>query len=134
MQALLRAAAAAVHAELGAGYTEENYQKALMHELQLAGAACSAEESRPCFYRAAYIGQCRADLVVAHGGERACVELKQAASAGEPAMARWRAQAAKYSVWFAGHGAYLVVFTPAGAAVSAVCCAAPPEASGGAAE
>jgi GxxExxY protein len=126
MLALLRAAAERVHGELGPGYTEENYQKALAVELGLRGAACSMEESRPCFYRGQYIGQCRADIVAAHGGERACVELKQAAAAGPAAMAKWRAQAAKYSAWFAGHTAYLVVFTPDAALAEAVAVAEAP--------
>ena len=76
MQALLSSAAAQVQSELGGGYTEDNYQKAMAWQLTLDGADATMEESRPCYYKNRYIGQCRADIVVVYGEERACVELK----------------------------------------------------------
>jgi len=111
MQSLLESAAAQVQSELGGGYTEDNYQKALAWQLKLDGAHTTMEESRPCYYKNKYIGQCRADIVVDFKGEKACVELKQAASeASDAVLRRWCAQARKYSMWFEGHDAYLVVF------------------------
>lgn len=54
----------AVHRELGAGFSETIYQKALAHELVLRGLSLEHEVPFSVFYRGRKVGHCRADICV----------------------------------------------------------------------
>jgi GxxExxY protein len=58
---------------LGAGFLEKVYERALIHELALRGVSAKAQVSFPICYKAQYLGEYVADLVV---GEKLIVELK----------------------------------------------------------
>ena len=59
--------------ELGAGFLEKVYQRAMIHELALRGVPAKAQVSFPISYKGQYLGEYLADLVV---GEKVIVELK----------------------------------------------------------
>ena len=54
----------AVHRELGNGYLELVYERALEVELDLAGIRCSRQVSFPVFYRGKRVGNFTSDMVV----------------------------------------------------------------------
>ena len=58
---------------LGAGFLEKVYERALIHELALRGVSAKAQVSFPICYKAQYLGEYVADLVV---GAKLIVELK----------------------------------------------------------
>jgi len=66
-------AAFAVHSELGYGFLESVYQKAMQVELQNAGLTCEIESPIKVKYRNVIVGDFRADLFV---NEIVIVELK----------------------------------------------------------
>ena len=57
-------AAYAVHLELGTGFLEYIYQKALALELKLAGISCQREVEIPIYYRGELIDTRRVDFLV----------------------------------------------------------------------
>ena len=62
-----------VHRELHAGFLEDVYEKAMLHELAKAGLATDCQRAFPVMYDGVRVGEHRADLVV----ERSvAVELK----------------------------------------------------------
>src|SRR5262249_11491916 len=63
----------AVHSELGAGYAESIYERALCHELQLRDIDFERQVPIPVIYKNEPVGEHRLDLVV---GQRLIVELK----------------------------------------------------------
>ena len=58
-------AAYAVHNELGSGFLEAVYRRALMVELRLSGLAVEAEVPLTVYYKNVCVGEYRADLLVA---------------------------------------------------------------------
>jgi GxxExxY protein len=66
-------AAIEVHRELGPGYLEEIYERALVVELRRAGLGIEQQKVLPVVYRDAEVGTHRADLIVEG---RVLVELK----------------------------------------------------------
>lgn len=77
------AAAYAVHYELGPGYPEVIYQRALALELPLHDVAFSREVAMEIFYRGKKVGTKRVDFVVSDSTGSVMVEIK-AKSALEP--------------------------------------------------
>ncbi len=59
-------AAYAVHNELGVGFLEAVYQRALAVELRLSGLNVEVEVPLTVFYKGISVGEYRADLLVAH--------------------------------------------------------------------
>ena len=59
-------AAYAVHNELGAGFLEAVYQRALAVELRLSGLNVELEVPLTVYYRSIVVGEYRADLLVAN--------------------------------------------------------------------
>jgi len=59
--------------ELGAGFLEKVYERALIHELALRGVPAKAQVSFPISYKSQYLGEYAAALVV---DEKLIVELK----------------------------------------------------------
>jgi GxxExxY protein len=53
-----------VFSELSAGFIENIYHKAYIHELQLAGISHETEKVIPIFYREVQVGYVRCDLLV----------------------------------------------------------------------
>lgn len=53
-----------VHKELGAGFLEVAYQRALAHELEAAGVQFAREQNIPVFYRGLEIDLRRVDFVI----------------------------------------------------------------------
>ncbi len=62
-----------VHRALGNGFQEVIYQRALAHELTLAGLSFQREFDMPIFYKGVHVGTRRVDILVA---ECISVELK----------------------------------------------------------
>jgi len=54
----------AVFSELSAGFIENIYHKAYIHELQLAGISHETEKVIPIFYKQVQVGYVRCDLLV----------------------------------------------------------------------
>jgi GxxExxY protein len=67
------AAAFAVHGELGPGFLESVYEKALAHELGLRGVEYQRQVKVPVMYKGAEVGKHRLDLIVEG---KVIVELK----------------------------------------------------------
>jgi GxxExxY protein len=65
-------AALTVHYELGIGFREKLYQRALEHELKLQGYSCKREVGMQVKYKGIDLGLLRVDMVV----ESVLVELK----------------------------------------------------------
>jgi len=59
--------------ELGAGFLEKVYERAMIHELAPRGVSAKAQVSFPISYKGQCLGEYLADLVV---GEKVIVELK----------------------------------------------------------
>ncbi len=57
-------AAIEVHKQLGPGFLEAVYQKALIYELTLRGFLVEEEKPLPVYYKGQLIGEYKADLVV----------------------------------------------------------------------
>ena len=57
-------AAMEVHRELGAGFLESVYRKALAHELTLRGMAFEVHRALPVVYKGVLVGEYEADIVV----------------------------------------------------------------------
>jgi len=53
-----------VYDELGHGFVESVYKRALVVELQLRGLACEREVLYPVYFKGVDVGEYRADLVV----------------------------------------------------------------------
>lgn len=74
-----------VYSELGAGYAECVYQRALLVELTLAGITHETEVVIPLTYRERFIGSCRADIILSFAlrntVHKMIVELKAIAKA-----------------------------------------------------
>lgn len=70
-------AAFTVYGELGHGFLESVYQRAMQVELQRAGCKCEVERPIKVWYRNAVVGDFRADLLV---DDVVIVELKTAKS------------------------------------------------------
>ena len=68
-------AAFAVHSELGYGFLENVYKKAMQVELQQAGLKCEIEHPIKVRYRKVIVGDFRADLLI---DDVVIVELKTA--------------------------------------------------------
>lgn len=83
------ACAIAVHRELGPGFAEASYQRAMMIELRAKGIAAAAEVPVTLTYRGQSIGEGRIDLLVE---EKLVVELKAAVKRSDS----FRRQAAAY--------------------------------------
>jgi len=66
-----------VYNELGFGFLEKNYERAMLIELRKMGVACKAQEAITVFYEGERIGIYFADLVVE---EKVIVELKAGTS------------------------------------------------------
>jgi GxxExxY protein len=66
-----------VHKELGPGLTENFYEEALCHELELRGIRYRRQVEVPVSYKGKILGKTRIDLVV---HERVIVELKSCES------------------------------------------------------
>lgn len=73
-------AAFVVHRELGPGFLESIYQRALAVELEMRGVAFSHQLIVPVYFREVHIGEHRLDFLVAN---RVVIELKAVQS--EPA-------------------------------------------------
>ena len=71
------AAALAVHRELGPGFLESIYEKALCLELNALGIRHERQKTIPIFYRGDVVGEHRLDLIAE---EKLVVELKAATS------------------------------------------------------
>ena len=69
-------AAFEVHRELGYGYLEKVYQRAMKFELELRGLSAVIESEITVFYKGRNVGEYRADIFV---NEVVLVELKVAA-------------------------------------------------------
>lgn len=67
------AAALAVHRELGPGFLESTYEKALCLELDAIGLPYESQKPIPILYKGVAVGEHRLDLLVA---EQLIVELK----------------------------------------------------------
>jgi len=63
---LLVAMAHTVFDELCAGFVENNYHKAYIQELQLAGIQHETEKVIPIFYKTVQVGHVRCDVLVEH--------------------------------------------------------------------
>jgi GxxExxY protein len=70
-------AAFEVHRELGYGYLEKVYQRAMKVELELRGLLAATELEITVFYKGRNVGEYRADILV---NEVVLVELKVAAA------------------------------------------------------
>ena len=57
-------AAVEVYRELGYGFLEKVYQKALIHELTLLGVKCKEEPLLPVMYKGAHIADYYGDLLI----------------------------------------------------------------------
>ncbi|MEK7327478.1 MAG: GxxExxY protein [Chloroflexota bacterium] len=57
-------AAMEVHNQLGPGFLEVVYRKALVYELMLRGILVEEEKPLPVYYKGQLVGEYRADLVV----------------------------------------------------------------------
>lgn len=66
-------AAMNVHSELGNGFREIVYHRAMMHELTIQGLSFESEISMPLYYKNAKVGSRRIDLLVER---KILVELK----------------------------------------------------------
>ncbi len=66
-------AAFEVYRELGYGFLEKVYQKAMVHELTLAGVSCEEEPPTPAMYKGVKLLDYYGDLLV---GNAVMVELK----------------------------------------------------------
>lgn len=66
-----------VFRNLGAGFLEQVYQKALLKELKLAGLNAISEKEIDVFYKGEIVGEYRADIIVE---ERVLLELKAQAT------------------------------------------------------
>jgi len=62
-----------VSRELGAGFLEQVYKNALLHELSNAGLKYEAEKKLPVQYKGAEVGRYAADIIVE---EKVILELK----------------------------------------------------------
>jgi len=62
-----------VFRELGGGFLEKVYEKALLRELQLQGLAAESQVSLPVSYKGCLVGQYVADMIVE---DRVILELK----------------------------------------------------------
>lgn len=67
------AAAFAVHGELGPGFLEAVYEKALAHELALRGMQVQRQVDVPIMYKGVEVGKHRVDMIV---DGKVIVELK----------------------------------------------------------
>ncbi len=76
-------AADEVHKELGAGFTESCYHRALESELSDRGVRFSSEGSIPVFYKGTPVGRRRPDIFVQDGDETIILELKAGSKSGE---------------------------------------------------
>ena len=80
----LKEAAEAVHEELGSGFSESIYHRALERELSEQGVAFHSEGTIPVMYKGAPVGRRRPDLfIVADDGTVTIVELKAGSTSGE---------------------------------------------------
>lgn len=80
-------AAMEVHRQLGPGFLEAIYQRALVHELTLQTIAIEQQRALPIHYKGLLLGEYRADLVVDH---KLIVELKAVASINAAHLAQAR--------------------------------------------
>lgn len=71
--AAIIACAIEVHKEIGNGFQEVIYQRALSIEMNLRGISHVREQEMDIFYKGEKIGRRRVDFLV---GEKICVELK----------------------------------------------------------
>lgn len=71
--AAIIASAIEVHKEIGNGFQEVIYQRALSIEMNLRGISHVREQEMDIFYKGEKIGRRRVDFLV---GEKICVELK----------------------------------------------------------
>jgi GxxExxY protein len=85
----LREAVAAVHDELGGGYSESVYHRALETELSNRGVTFSSEGSIPIFYDGSPVGRRRPDLFVRDGDETLVLELKAGSNRGEAQLLQY---------------------------------------------
>ena len=73
----IRGAVFEVYRQLGHGFLENVYQKALMHELKSLGLAVTYETPLTVYYKGYEIGEFRADLIVEN---KVLLELKAQAN------------------------------------------------------
>jgi GxxExxY protein len=66
-------AAMEVHNQLGSGFLEAVYQKALAHELTLRGISFAEQKALPVYYKGLMVGEYKADFVA---GEQIILEIK----------------------------------------------------------
>ncbi len=86
----LKEAAEAVHNELGAGFSESIYHRALERELSERGVAFHSEGTIPVMYKGAPVGRRRPDLfIVEDDGTVTIVELKAGSSSGEAQLEQY---------------------------------------------
>ena len=62
-----------VYNELGYGFLERVYKKALYKELKKRGFDCSTERSIPVYYQGELVGDCYADIIIEN---KIIIELK----------------------------------------------------------
>lgn len=83
------AAAKEVHDELGPGYTETVYHRALESELSREGISFTSEGSVPIYYKGHPVGRRRPDMFVESDDGTIIVELKAGSSGGDAQLLQY---------------------------------------------
>lgn len=78
-----------VHTELGSGFTESVYHRALEHELSDRGVPFTSEGTIPVFYKGFPVGRRRPDLFVETDDGTVVVELKAGSKSGADQLAQY---------------------------------------------
>jgi len=89
MKGTLRDAASTVHYELGDGFSESVYHRALERELSERGVPFHSEGTISVFYKGAPVGRRRPDLFVVTDDGLIVVELKAGSSSGEAQLQQY---------------------------------------------
>lgn len=80
-------AAMEVHRQLGPGFLESVYQKALMHELTLRGIPFDEQKSLTVYYKGQLVGEYKADFVI---DDKIVLEVKSVSALSNAHMAQAR--------------------------------------------
>lgn len=82
-------AAEEVHDELGEGFTEAVYHRAMECELSNRGVVFTSEGSIPVFYKGNPVGRRRPDMFVEDGDQTIVIELKAGSNSGDDQLLQY---------------------------------------------
>jgi GxxExxY protein len=84
------ACAEEVHEELGSGWTESIFHRAMEAELSSSGISFTSEGTIPVFYKGKPVGRRRPDLFVDGEDGTIIVELKSSSKSGEAQLCNYQ--------------------------------------------